>query len=153
MGESSLYNWQEVLREHIGKKGLRLTQQRLLISEIFFEQEGHHANIDELYQRVRKRNPSVGYATVYRTLKLLTECGLANSMQFGDGTRRFEPATDHHDHLICTECGKIVEFENEEIETIQEEIATKHQFSLTSHKMELYGTCTGMSQNGVCNLS
>ncbi len=133
-------DWREVLQSHILKKGLRVTQQRLLISEVFFEENTAHANIDELYQRVRERNPNIGYATVYRTLKLLTECGLAVSMQI-DGIRRFEPNRDHHDHLICNDCGKIVEFENDEIEELQEKVARELGFSLTSHKMNLFGHC------------
>ena len=145
-------DWREVLHAHITKKGLRLTQQRLLISEVFFEEVGHHTNIDELYQKIREKNSGIGYATVYRTLKLLTECGLATSMQFSDGTRRFEPVTEHHDHLICTECGKIMEFENEEIESLQDEVARQFGFSLTSHTMELYGVCDGMKTEGVCSV-
>ena len=140
MGKHDDRDWREVLREHILKKGFRVTQQRLLISEVFFEESAEHANIDELYQQVRKRDPNIGYATVYRTLKLLTECGLAVSMQI-DGTRRFEPNRDHHDHLICTDCGKILEFENEEIEELQEKVAKELGFALTSHKMNLFGQC------------
>ena len=141
MSEVNAGNWREKLRAQIVDKGLRLTQQRLLICEIFFEELQEHANIEELYQKVKVRNRSVGYATVYRTLKLLTECGLATSIQIGDGTTRFEPVTEHHDHLICTECGKIVEFENDEIEQLQEDVAKEFGFILTSHSMELYGTC------------
>ena len=142
MNEVNAANWREKLRVQIVNKGLRLTQQRLLICEIFFEELTEHANIDELYQKVKTRNDGVGYATVYRTLKLLTECGLATSIQIGDGTTRFEPVSDHHDHLICTECGKIVEFENDEIERLQEEVAIELGFTLTSHSMELYGVCS-----------
>ena len=144
-------NWRELLRQQITEKGLRLTQQRMLISEVFFEEVKDHANIEELYQKVRKRNSGIGYATVYRTLKLLTDCGLATSMQSMDGTRRFEPSSDHHDHLTCTACGKIMEFENEEIERLQEEIAAKFGFALTSHTMDLYGVCVGMESKGVCS--
>ena len=152
MQDDTSSNWRELLRQKITEKGLRLTQQRMLISEVFFEEVRDHANIDELYQKVRKRHSGIGYATVYRTLKLLTECGLATSMQSMDGTRRFEPTSDHHDHLTCTECGKIVEFENEEIERLQEEVAAKFGFSLTSHTMDLYGVCTGMKLEGVCSV-
>jgi len=152
MSDKVEQNWKEILHAHITKKGLRLTQQRLLISEVFFEEVQHHTNIDELYQHIREKNPGIGYATVYRTLKLLTECGLATSMQFSDGTRRFEPVTDHHDHLICTECGKIMEFENEAIENLQDEVALSFGFSLTSHTMELYGVCDGMKNQGVCSV-
>ena len=141
MSDVNAGNWREKLRVQIVNKGLRLTQQRLLICEIFFEELTEHANIDELYQKVKRRNGSIGYATVYRTLKLLTECDMATSIQIGDGTTRFEPVTEHHDHLICTECGKIVEFENDEIEKLQVGIAARFGFILTSHSMELFGIC------------
>lgn len=140
--------WQSVLRRHIRETGLRLTPQRLAIADAFFAMSaGQHVNIDELYQRVRSANPSIGYATVYRTLKLLEECGLASAAQFGNKTTLFEPTRpeshEHHDHLICTTCGRIVEFENHEIEALQDQTATAHGFTLTHHKMELYGQCAG----------
>lgn len=139
-------HWREILRRHIKNEGLRLTPQRMSIAEAFFATSaGQHVNIDELYQRVRASNSSIGYATVYRTLKLLEECGLASAAQFGNKTTLFEPANpgveDHHDHLICTECGLIVEFENPEIEVLQDRMAQEHGFELTHHKMELYGRC------------
>jgi len=133
-------DWQTTLKAELEKRGLRLTRQRMLISKIFFEHEGH-ANIEDLYRKAQKAYPQLGYATVYRTLNLLKECGLATTMHFGDGMTRFEPARHHHDHLICTECGKIVEFENDEIEELQEAVAKEYGFALVHHKMELYGTC------------
>lgn len=139
--------WRDVLSAHIATKGLRLTQQRIDISEVFFDQVGH-ANIEELFVAVRKKNPRVGYATVYRTLKLLEECGLATARHFGDGTTRFEPSPDdsHHDHLICILCGTIIEFENDEIETLQEQVAQNHRFRIINHKMEIYGECEACQQ-------
>ena len=142
---SDTEDWREALRQHIRDQGLRLTPQRMMIAEAFFETSGEHVNIDELYRRVRARSSNVGYATVYRTLKLLEDCGLAKASQFGNKITRFEPTTpeghDHHDHLICTGCGSIVEFENEEIEHLQQSVAQRYGFLLTHHKMELYGLC------------
>ncbi|MFT5432418.1 MAG: Fur family ferric uptake transcriptional regulator [Myxococcota bacterium] len=130
------------LQRHINKSGLRMTRQRQVIAEVLFSVEGH-VNIDELYRAVQRRDPNVGYATIYRTLKLLTEAGIAASAQFGDGPMRFEAALhrDHHDHLICTSCGRIIEFENEEIERLQETVVAEHGFTMTDHKMEIYGLC------------
>lgn len=130
------------LEAYMSRHGLRSTAQRRLVTDIFF-QSTEHLSIEELLQKVRRKEPRVGYATVYRTLKLLKESGLANERHFGDGVSRYEVAHEdaHHDHLICTECGKIVEFENERIEEIQEELAGKHGFRLTRHKHELYGIC------------
>ena len=132
----------EVLRRHIARQGLRMTRQRRLIAEVLLGTDGH-VNIDELYASVSERDPNIGYATIYRTLKLLTECGLASAAHFGDGAARFEASfrREHHDHLICTECGKIIEFHNEEIEHLQEQVCRAHGFQMARHKMEIYGVC------------
>jgi Fur family ferric uptake transcriptional regulator len=124
------------------KKGLRSTDQRRLIVETFFATESH-VSIEELLADVRAKDPRVGYATVYRTLKLLTECGVAHERRFGDGLTRYELADDesHHDHLICLECGLIVEFEEPRVEAIQDEICAQHGFILKSHRHEMYGLC------------
>jgi len=126
----------------MARKGLRSTAQRRLVTELFFRANGH-LSIDDLLARVRRKDPRVGYATVYRTLKLLVECGLAAERQFGDGKTRFEirDEAEHHDHLICLSCGRIVEFEEERIEILQEQIAERHGFVVSSHKHELYGVC------------
>lgn len=128
--------------EYLGRKDLKSTKQRDLIARAFFVQEGH-ISIDGLLALVREQNPRVGYATVYRTLKLLTECGLAALRQFGDGQRMYEIAGDtaHHDHLICVDCNHVLEFENEDIERLQEKVARSFGFSLVRHKLELYGLC------------
>jgi Fur family ferric uptake transcriptional regulator len=100
-------------------------------------------SIEELLAQVRREDPKVGYATVYRTLKLLAECGVANERRFGDGLTRYELADEasHHDHLICVECATIVEFEDDQIEKLQEEVAKRYGFALRSHKHEMYGVC------------
>jgi Fur family ferric uptake transcriptional regulator len=124
------------------KKGLRSTDQRRVIVEAFFRSP-NHVSIEELLAQVRREDPKVGYATVYRTLKLLAECGVANERKFSDGLTRYEIADEasHHDHLICIECGTIVEFEEPRIEDLQEEVARRHGFELRSHKHEMYGVC------------
>jgi len=130
----------EVLNRYIAEKGLKSTRQRNLIVESFFA-AGGHLNVEQLLTRVREQDRRVSAATVYRTMKLLTECGLAQPRHFGDGQTRYETAGDHHDHLICTGCGHIVEFENDEIERLQLAVAKRHGFQVTHHKMELYGLC------------
>ncbi len=131
----------EVLNRYIAEKGLKSTRQRNLIVESFFA-AGGHLNVEQLLARVREQDRKVSAATVYRTMKLLTECGLAQPRHFGDGQTRYETAGDHHDHLICTDCGLIVEFENDEIERLQLAVAKRHGFQVTNHKMELYGVCS-----------
>ena len=133
----------EILKAYIAKHGLKTSRQRELIADVFFA-AGGHLSIDELLERVKKNDARVGQATVYRTMKLLTRAGLAEARQFGDGHTRYEPAleaTEHHDHLICTSCGKIVEFHNAQIESLQSRVASKHGFLVSHHKMELYGLC------------
>ena len=124
------------------ERGLKSTRQREEIVRLFVE-SGSHLSVDELYQQVRQRDPRIGYATVYRTLKLMTESGWASSRQFGDRMTRFEHHAEgaHHDHLICLACGKIVEFESERIEALQFRIARRQGFRISDHKLELYGYC------------
>ena len=131
------------LREYVSKSGLKSSRQRELIAEVFFH-TGGHITIEELLSKVRDSDPKVGQATIYRTMKLLVECGLALVHQFGEGHARYEPVTtshSHHDHMICNDCGHIREFFNADLERIQDEIAAANGFTLTSHKMELYGDC------------
>ena len=130
------------LSQYAARHGLRSTAQRRLVTDVFFR-IGGHLSIDELLARVRRKNPKVGYATVYRTLKLLKDSGLAYERHFDDGISRYEVKHEdsHHDHLICTQCGTIVEFENHEIEQLQEKLAARHGFVLSRHEHELYGTC------------
>jgi Fur family transcriptional regulator, ferric uptake regulator len=128
-------------RQYLQENNLNTTQQRELIVDAFLRCQDH-ISIDELLNRVRKRSKKVGYATVYRTLKLLVESGLAHQRQFGDGQARYEVAGDHHDHLICTKCGLILEFEDQEIERLQDRIAERlGGFKVVRHRHELYGLC------------
>ncbi len=131
------------LTSYMEKKGLRSTAQRRLIVDTFFEGPSH-MTIEDLLNEVRSRDRGIGYATVYRTLKLLAECGVASERKFSDGLSRYELADDasaHHDHLICVSCGKITEFEEPRIEALQDEVADRHGFELLTHKHEMYGTC------------
>lgn len=138
----ALNDLRDRLEMYMHGEGLRWTHQRRIVTEIFFASEGH-LTIEEVLRLARKKDPKIGYATVYRTLKMLDESGLASSRQFGDGMTRYEVAEDghHHDHLICIQCGAIEEFEDDEIEALQEAIAQRYRFKLQSHKHELYGWC------------
>jgi len=132
----------DLLAAYMARKGLRSTEQRRLIVETFFHSHSH-ITIEELLGQVRSADPRVGYATVYRTLKLLAESGVANERHFGDGVTRYELADGdtHHDHLICIECHGITEFEEPRIESLQDEVARTYGFELRTHKHELYGLC------------
>jgi Fur family ferric uptake transcriptional regulator len=131
-----------VLKDHLAKHQLKLTRQREQILEAFLKVE--HITAEEMYHRLAKRIPHLGLATIYRTLNLFCEAGLAQARHFGSQTQYDNVAhKGHHDHLICTSCGKIVEFENEDIERLQAEVATKNGFSIRTHRLELYGICSG----------
>ena len=132
----------EVFSKFITDKGLKSTRQREVILETFIEAD-KHIDVEELHRRVRRRAPNIGHATVYRTMKLLLEAGLAQEHNFGDGVTRYERTArkTHHDHLICSSCGLIVEFTNEQIEELQEQIAGGLGFNILEHKLEIYGTC------------
>ena len=129
-------------KEFMLDKGLKSTRQREVILDEFLR-VGSHISTEELYLRLRRKNPQLGYATVHRTLKLFAECGIAEQRHFGDGQARYEASDldEHHDHLICVTCGRIVEFEDPRIERLQEEVARHHGFSIERHRLELYGCC------------
>jgi Fur family ferric uptake transcriptional regulator len=130
------------LTAYLQRMGLKHSRQRERIAEAFFALEGH-VTVEEVVARARQDDPKVSLATVYRTMKLLADSGLATARQFGDGQTRYEAAQGrgHHDHLICTGCGAIVEFSNDRIESLQALVARRHGFDVEEHKLELYGRC------------
>lgn len=130
----------KTLADYLEKNNLKHTRQRELILTAFLEAKGHVTS-DDLFQTVREQHPTIGYTTVYRTMKLLAEAGLATERHFDDGITRYELEQEHHDHLVCEKCGKIIEFECEAIETAQREIARSHGFEVLRHRHELYGNC------------
>ncbi len=131
----------ETFHARLKERGLKSTGQRDDIARVFFELP-HHISAEELYGEVKKINPHVGYATIYRTLRLLKECALLYERHFDEGQARYEAVGErHHDHFICEQCGRIIEFENAAIERMQDIIARDLGVTLTRHKMELYGTC------------
>jgi len=129
-------------RDYLTQMGYKTTKQRDLIVKQFQKIKGHFT-IDDLHSKVREIDQTIGTATVYRTMNLLKEAGIAAERQFKDSTPLYEVnlAEDHHDHLICIQCNQIVEFENQKIEDLQERVANDYGFKLTSHRMELYGIC------------
>ena len=138
----SMTEEQEVFLEHIQKKGLKRTTQRDLILDMFLRTE-EHLSSEDLYRLVRQEDSSIGQTTVYRTLKLLTEAGLAREVRFGDGITHYEHnyKHQHHDHMICSECGRIIEFFSAELEAIQDAMAAKHRFQVTQHLLRIIGVC------------
>ena len=131
-----------ILRCYLKTKGLKITAQRETILEAFLQCDGH-IHIEELLEKVQKRDPSIGIATVYRTVNILKECGLLNDQLLHDGKKVLEKLyrKAHHDHLLCNQCGKLEEFEPPLIEKYQKEVAQQYGFVLNSHRMILYGLC------------
>ncbi|MBX7170014.1 MAG: transcriptional repressor [Pyrinomonadaceae bacterium] len=143
-----------IFLEHIQKSGLRKTGQRDLILEVFLRTE-EHLSIEDLYWLVQKEDETVGQTTVYRTLKLLTEAGLAREVRLGDGRTYYEHHHDHehHDHMICTECGKVIEFFSPELEAMQDAMAEKYNFKPTHHSLRILGLCQECQQKETNSLS
>lgn len=140
----------EIFLEHIQKAGLRRTAQRDLILDIFLRTEDHLTS-EDLYWLVQKEDPNIGHTTVYRSLKLLTDAGLAREVRFGDNKTYYEHHynQEHHDHMICTECGKVIEFFSQEIEDLQDSVADNFGFKPTHHSLRLWGVCSEcQSENG-----
>ena len=137
----------KIFKEYVKSQGLRQSIQRDLIADTFFSNQGHSYS-EELLAEARKKDPKIGLTTVYRTLKLLTRCGLAAERKFNKQTSYFEviPHGKHHDHLICLDCGRILEFENPAIESLQSQVAREHHFIISHHILELYGYCRACDQ-------
>ncbi len=140
--ESFVKEKEAAFADFIQRKGLKTTRQRNTIISTFFRLRGH-ISVEELLNEVKKANPRIGYATVYRTLHLLVESNLVEERRFGDGLARYEGHSDveHHDHMICLECGMISEFFNPRLEALQEKLAEENNFEIYRHRLELYGAC------------
>lgn len=131
-----------IFNEFIQLKGLRHTDQREKILDTFLSIEAH-VSAQGLYEIVRKKYPEIGYTTVYRTMKLLSECGLCDETDFGDGVSRFEHkyGHEHHDHLVCVKCGRFIEVSMPEIERLQDKLAKERRFIPLKHKLQIFGIC------------
>ena len=142
-----LESFKKILKE----SGLKYTRQREIVLNILYHSDTHFTP-ESLYMEIKRKEPNlnVGIATVYRTLNLLEESEMVTSISFGAAGKKFELANKpHHDHLICKNCGKIVEFENSIVERQQALIAKEHKFKLTGHLMQLYGICETCAQSKV----
>ncbi|MFQ5544014.1 MAG: Fur family transcriptional regulator [Nitrospiria bacterium] len=131
-----------LLEEHISRNHLKITKERKAVLKAFLEAE-RHITVEKLYRNMKDQGSSIGLATVYRSLNIFCESGLAERHQFGEKQTLYELTCNvrHHDHLICQQCSRILEFENKEIEKLQEKVAKQHKFSIFNHKLELYGIC------------
>jgi Fur family ferric uptake transcriptional regulator len=133
----------QVFIDYLQANKLKLTPHRELILETFLENEGHRS-VEDIYHTVKAIDPRIGYTTVYRMMKLLIRCGLAREIELADGITRYEHLFnhEHHDHLICMECGNSIEFYNPEIEALQDAASAQLGFKVLDHKLQIYGVCS-----------
>lgn len=136
-------NYKRIIRD----MNLKVTKQRMAILEGLNSGQAH-VTAQEVYEVVNEKHPEIGFATVYRFLRKLTEEKFVTEVRMGGLPARYElTPTNHHDHLTCVDCGKIVEFENQEIEKLQAQVAKEFGFVLTDHVLELYGVCNRCQKN------
>ena len=133
-----------LFRVYLKSSGLKSTRQREQIAEVLLSEVAVHLTLEEMHGRVRTVQSSIGFSTVYRTVKLLVAAGLLEEHRFGRSAQaRYEVTGDreHHDHLICVRCDAIVEYEEEEVEALQEAICKRYGFEIVGHRHEIYGIC------------
>src|SRR3954452_19246879 len=142
ISRESLREAQELFYGHLKKVGLKHTDQRDTILRTFLETR-EHLSTEELHRLVKKRDPRIGVTTVYRTLKLLADCGLASEVAFHDGVARYEHQHGRrsHHHMVCIECGSSVEFFSPEVGELEQQVGRKHHYVTTRHTFQIYGIC------------
>ncbi|SDF10910.1 Fur family transcriptional regulator [Sporolituus thermophilus] len=133
------------LRQRFSERQYKLTPQRQIILQAFIDHQDKHLSAEDVYTIVRKQSPEIGLATVYRTLELLSDLEILQKLDFGDGRSRYEinetNTPHHHHHLICLSCGKVKEFEDDLLETLEAVIARKSRFKIVDHQVKFYGYC------------
>jgi Fur family ferric uptake transcriptional regulator len=135
---------------YLREQGLPVTQQREAVAEVVFSSAGH-LSVDEIEQRLRESDERIGKATIYRTLDLLVKSKLVEEHDFGEGFKRYEHRLSRqpvHEHLICLECGKVIEFRSEEVRAVEERVRQEHAFEPTRHRLEIYGLCRECREAG-----
>jgi Fur family ferric uptake transcriptional regulator len=140
---------QEIFGDYIKAEGLKSTAQRTAILQAFLSTD-RHVSVEDVYLIVNRSKRKVGFATVYRTMKLIADCGLAREVRFDDGISRFEHTVGrrHHHHLVCKKCRKVIEFSSTEMDAIEQAIAKTHGFEPESHRFEIFGVCKDCRDKG-----
>jgi Fur family transcriptional regulator, ferric uptake regulator len=136
---------------YLREQGLPITQQREAIAQVVFSSSGH-LSVEEIEQRLRQGEERIGKATIYRTLDLLVKSKLVEEHDFGEGFKRYEHRLSRqpvHEHLICVECGTVIEFRSDEVSRIEQKVLTEHGFEPTRHRLEIYGLCRDCRSAGV----
>jgi Fur family ferric uptake transcriptional regulator len=136
---------------YLREQGLPITQQREAVAQVVFSSTGH-LSVEEIEQRLRQGEERIGKATIYRTLDLLVKSKLVEEHDFGEGFKRYEHRLSRqpvHEHLICLECGTVIEFRSEEVERIEQRVLEDHGFEPSRHRLEIYGLCRDCRSAGV----
>ena len=139
----------EKFKNKLSSNNYKLTKQREDILKIFLNNKDKHFNAEELFKKVKKINPDVGLATIYRSLELFCELDIIHQLDFDSSYKRYELNIkgNHHHHLICMECGKIIEFNDEVLEKFENSIESEYDFNIVSHRIKFYGFCDECSED------
>ena len=134
------------LKQRLQAHQHKMTPQRQTVLQVFLDHSGAHLSAEDVHDILRQNKSEIGLATVYRSLELLSDLGILQKMEFGDGCSRYEvnttdPLEHHHHHLICTKCGKVTEFEDDLLENLEADIHTKMGFKVENHQVKFYGIC------------
>jgi Fur family ferric uptake transcriptional regulator len=140
-----------LFRRYLREQGLPITQQREVVADVVFSTPGH-LSVEDIEVALKGLGERIGKATIYRTMEILVRSGLVKEHDFGEGFKRYEHLFGHqpvHEHLICTSCSEVIEFQSPEVVRLQEETATRHGFLATRHRLEIYGLCAACQARGV----
>jgi len=140
-----------LFRRYLREQGLPVTQQREAVAEVVFASPGH-LSVEDIEAALKGEGERIGKATIYRTMEILVRSGLVEEHDFGEGFKRYEHLFGQqpmHEHLICTHCSKVIEFQSPEVVRLQEETARFHGFLPTRHRLEIYGICADCQARGV----
>jgi Fur family transcriptional regulator, ferric uptake regulator len=140
-----------LFRRYLREQGLPVTQQREAVADVVFSTRGH-LSVEEIEITLKGVGERIGKATIYRTMEILVRSGLVKEHDFGEGFKRYEHLFGHqpvHEHLICTSCSEVIEFQSPEILRLQDEVANRHGFQPTRHRLEIYGLCADCQARGV----
>lgn len=135
----------ESVKKKLYDKEYKLTPQRKIVLEAFYDNLNKHLSAEDVYGMVKQNHPEIGLATVYRTLDLFAELDILQKMDFGDGRARYEfyeSEVHHHHHLICTKCGAVAEFEDDLLDSLESAIEKKSGFQIVDHQLKFYGYCS-----------
>lgn len=139
-----MQNIYESIRKKLYDKDYKMTPQRQIILQIFMENTNKHLSAEDVYMMVKRENPDLGMATIYRTVDLLAELEILQKINFGDGRSRYElnhEETHHHHHLICLKCGRVSEFADDLLEALENQIQKNNGFEIVDHQLKFYGYC------------